>query len=160
LTAENASDLELSSHHRVVTSAVNTTTVAPVVTCEPTMTTPSSLSATSTPPLPRTEESQPEDFMLGRSSTKRGTASTPSFSSIGNFSNAPPHPEKVKATEASSLNASGMHSDVKIMEIDDIEDPCDEPLNKTNHMADIKHFFTPIPCLPGAKPHVKCNLCM
>ena len=54
----------------------------------------------------------------------------------------------------------GMHSDVQVMNIDDVSDPYTETLNKTNPMANIKFFFTPTTPVGQTKTQMCCNLCM
>ena len=39
--------------------------------------------------------------------------------------------------------------DPSITELNDIDDPNDKPLNRTNATADIKRFFMPAPHMPG-----------
>jgi hypothetical protein len=52
------------------------------------------------------------------------------------------------------------HTDTSIIDIDDIKDPEDEPLNRSDPTADLKYFFTPTPRLPGqAKVRMRCYLC-
>jgi hypothetical protein len=50
--------------------------------------------------------------------------------------------------------------DPPINELDDIDDPNDEPLNRTDATANIKRFFMPAPRVPGQpKKRMKCDLC-
>jgi hypothetical protein len=50
--------------------------------------------------------------------------------------------------------------DPPINELDDIDNPNDEPLNRTDATVDIKRFFTPAPRVPGQpKKRMKCDLC-
>jgi len=59
-----------------------------------------------------------------------------------------------------SQAASDIQHEPTIIDINDIEDPQEECLNKSYPTADIKYFFTPIPRLSGqAKCHMRCNLC-
>jgi hypothetical protein len=47
-----------------------------------------------------------------------------------------------------------------IIDIDNIDDPQDEWLNKSDATADLKYFFTVVPRVAGqAKVGMKCNLC-
>lgn len=48
-----------------------------------------------------------------------------------------------------TLDDLGMHTDVQVMDIDDVSDPHEEVLNKTDPTADIKFFFTTAPPAPG-----------
>ena len=51
--------------------------------------------------------------------------------------------------------------DPSITELDDIDDPNDEPLNRTDATANIKRFFMPAPRMPGQpKKRMKCDLCV
>jgi hypothetical protein len=48
-----------------------------------------------------------------------------------------------------------------IIDIDDIDDPREELLNITDPTADISHFFTLAPCVPGQpKTRMKCESCV
>jgi len=81
---------------------------------------------------------------------------------VSESSDAPP--PAVFASKSKKLKHSQAASDVQheptIIDIDDIEDPQEERLNKSYPTADIKYFFTPIPCLSGqAKCCMRCNLC-
>ena len=50
---------------------------------------------------------------------------------------------------------------MSIIDIDDIDDPQDERLNRSDPTADIKFFFSPVPRLQGqSKRRMKCNLCV
>jgi hypothetical protein len=51
-------------------------------------------------------------------------------------------------------------SQTSIIDIDDIDDPQEERLNKSNATADIQEFFTGVPRLPGQiKGRMKCDPC-
>ena len=153
LTADNAGDLELTFHRRVVASATAALT-AP-------SSNPSSVSPLpdSSPP-PQTDTDDVElvatDSCHTRSSSKRPSqsiADTPSVESIviisPTTSDDPSHapkPKKTKTSMASGDNdLSHTLSGTSIIEIDDIDHPLDERLNKTNPTADIKEFFFTCP---------------
>jgi hypothetical protein len=74
-----------------------------------------------------------------------------------------PKPKAKKAKKASDQGApaaSQLHGDASIITIDDIDDPRDERLNKTDPTADIREFFVAVPPGPGeTKSRMKCNLC-
>jgi hypothetical protein len=71
-------------------------------------------------------------------------------------------PRKLKrARTVISSGTQEEHSGISIIDIDDIKDPEDEPLNKSDPSADIKYFFTPAPRPTGqAKGCMKCYLCL
>jgi hypothetical protein len=77
--------------------------------------------------------------------------------------NSAPKVKKAKMTlgpDQTVSQPSGLHADISIISIDDIEDPQSEQLNKTDATADIKEFFTSVPPGPGQdKVCMKCNLC-
>jgi len=63
-----------------------------------------------------------------------------------------------------SVDANGMHGDVRIQEIEDSEDDAPASLNKTRPTADIEHFFKKVTAskrTPGdKKSRVVCDCCM
>jgi hypothetical protein len=64
------------------------------------------------------------------------------------------------ALDAEELLVAELLPDPSITELDDIDDPNDEPLNRTDATADIKRFFMPAPRVPGQpKKRMKCDLC-
>ena len=72
------------------------------------------------------------------------------------------HKAKKKKTSAASgdQELSRGLSSVSIIDIDDIDNPLDKRLNKSNPTADIKEFFLLAPHMPGQpKRRMKCNLC-
>ena len=76
-------------------------------------------------------------------------------------SDVPDEAPNAKKAKPAQVAATGLQSDVSIIEIDDVEGIQDERLNKSDATADIKEFFTPVPCLPGDdKERVRCDLCM
>ena len=59
-----------------------------------------------------------------------------------------PKPKAKKAKKARDQGASAasqLHGDASIITIDDIDDPRDEHLNKTDPTADIREFFVAVP---------------
>lgn len=73
-----------------------------------------------------------------------------------------PAAKKAKTLRPSdTVDSLGMHTDVQVMDIDDVSDPREEALNKTDPTADLKFFFTSAPPAPGqTKVRMSCNLCM
>lgn len=75
----------------------------------------------------------------------------------------PSNPKAKKAKKTTNEGASAtsaLHADVLIISIDDIEDPQDEWLNKTDPTAYIREFFIAVSAGPGSdKTHMKCTLC-
>ena len=71
-----------------------------------------------------------------------------------------PVSKKTKISPLSGQDDGHVLADSSIINIDDIDDPCDERLNKSNPTADIKYFFSIVSCEPGQKKRrMKCNLC-
>ena len=67
---------------------------------------------------------------------------------------------KKSVEPANEGGITGLHADVSIILIDDVDDPQDEHLNKTDPTADIREFFIAVPPGPGeTKTCMKCNLC-
>ncbi|KAH9166752.1 hypothetical protein EDB89DRAFT_1905937 [Lactarius sanguifluus] len=170
LTADNAGELELASHRRAIAASV------PFVAPQPKPPATSSplpeSSPESPPPLTDVEDdsSPAADLSQTRSSSKRPSQdvikSLHSHDSIITVSStasddAPDTARKFKKSKtAVSSGAQDAHSDVSVINIDDIGDPEDERLNRSEPTADIKHFFTILACLPGqTKRRMKCNLC-
>ena len=154
LAEDNAGDLELTSHRRAHAAASANSAPPPAP-------------ASSSPRAPSTDfdvESSP-DPPPTRTSTKRPHA-WPIFhnshSLSANNDDASDSPDEAPiAKKSKPVATTGLQSDVSIIEIDDVEGIQDEQLNKTDATADIKEFFTPVPCLPGDdKERVKCDLCV
>ena len=70
--------------------------------------------------------------------------------------------KKLKMTPGQhAMGASGLQTDISIISIDDVDDLQTERLNKTNPTADIKEFFSVMPCVPGQdKVRMQCKLCV
>jgi hypothetical protein len=51
-----------------------------------------------------------------------------------------------------TMDSLGMHTDVQVMDIDDVCDPREEALNKTDATADLRFFFLLLPLLRLDKP--------
>ena len=166
LTAENAGQLELSTHHHAVASA--SALAAPthgettIATSGPPGSTPS---ITSSPlPLPdlqprvdktlapRYQPSNSAPQSSGKclaNNTSSARASTPA-TSVDDIDDGMPTTKKAKTVWPSdTLDSLGMHSDVQVMDIDDVSDPCKESLNESDPTADIKLFFMLVPSPPG-----------
>ena len=181
LTAENAGQLELSTHRRAVASA--TALAAPTApTCgEATVTTSApaaSMPSTTSSPSPHLLDLQPRadkriisayrpSNLAPQNPGKRlahktspARASTPT-TSVDDINDGMLTTKKAKTVRPSdTVDSLGMHSDVQVMDIDDVADPRTESLNKSDATADIKFFFTLVPSPPGqAKLRMRCNLC-
>jgi hypothetical protein len=74
-------------------------------------------------------------------------------------SDAPDLDDTPKQKKPKTLGVQDVHSKTLIIDIDDIEDPQTEPLNKTDPTADIKYFFSPVPRISGQPKCMKCDLC-
>ena len=100
-----------------------------------------------------------------RTSTKRPQAHISSDvlvvdngTSIAEVQDYAPKSKKPKATPGQA--AAQLQHEMLIIEIDDLDDPLTEQLNKTSPTADIKMFFTPVPHMPGQnKARMQCKLC-
>ena len=162
LTADNAGDLELTSHRRVVASAAAALT-AP-------SSSPSSVSPlpdSSPPPQTDTEDASSQGQVplkrpqaIGSSSLNSVIVISPTTSD--NAPNSDPRSKKAKTSVASSdQDLSHLLLDVSIISIDNIDNPHNEWLNKSHPTADIKQFFSLAPRLPGQpKRRMRCNLCV
>jgi hypothetical protein len=153
LTAENAGDLVLTLHHRAVASA---SLAAP-----PPQNTPAPVSEPSGVPTDFDVNSSP-DLAPTRILTKRPhTQPIPSDPIlIDNDADATDAEDAPKAKKPKTTPGQGLQTDVSVIEIDDVDDPQSEQLNKTEPTADIKEFFTTLPRAPGQdKRRVQCKLC-
>jgi hypothetical protein len=165
LNSDNAGELELSSHRRAVASAS-------VVSARPPLDSPvassSPLPESSQHPLTDTEDDPTP--LPARSSSKRPSLSaiqsSHSSSSIISVtstttasSDAPDLDISPKQKKPKTSGVQDVHSETLIIDINDIEDPQTEPLNKTDPTADIKYFFSPVPCILGQPKRMNCNLC-
>jgi hypothetical protein len=167
LTADNAGELELTSHRRAVASATETLN-PPQIPAQAS----SPLPASSPPPSTESEDAlSTADLSQARSSSKRTSdnaiTSSPSLDSVisvsSSDSNAPDpvrKPKKVKRTTTMPSGDPEGPPDGSVIDVDDIDDPEDERLNRSDPTADIKHFFTAIPRIPGqSKGRMRCELC-
>ena len=164
LMADNAGKLELSVHRRAVAFTSAALTAPPPPSCS------SPLPESSPPPLTDTDEAT-DSFQTGQTLSKQRSeamSSTLSLDSIVVVSpttsdNSPinaPVFKKMKISPLSGQDDGHILADSSIINIDDIDNPCDERLNKSNPTADIKYFLSIVPREPGQKKRrMKCNLC-
>ncbi|KAH8996931.1 hypothetical protein EDB86DRAFT_2828970 [Lactarius hatsudake] len=147
LTADNVAELELSSHRCMVASTTSVTHRPPANPSSPL-----SLPEPSPPgsvyiPAPSLATSD-SDLAQARTSCKRPQASRDGVNTaptlVDGHDGAPVSKKAKTNGSPTDLDASGMHSDVQVMDIDDVNDPHEESLNKTDPTADIKAFFTPL----------------
>ena len=157
LTSDNAGAQELSSHRRAVASANSVAQPRPEA--------PASLSTATLPDLNRTDSLTLSDLAPARTSCKRpqasqdGTSSAPTLIDGHNGNSLISKKAKKNRPTTTDLDTSEMDSEVQIMDIDDVHDPREEPLSKTDPTADIRAFLTALPRVPGEpKPHMSCNL--
>ena len=150
LAEDNAGDLELTSHRRAHAAASANAAPSPA----------------SPSPDPSTDfyvESSPDgpDPPPYRTSTKRPHALRNSLTlSDGDFSDVPDAAPSAKKAKPTTKSAAGPPSDVSIISIDDVDNPQDEPLNKSDPTADIRNFFSDVPRAPGQdKDRMQCKLC-
>ena len=157
--ADDASELDLSSRRRPVASTLSHGGLT-----MPTST-PSIVSSPSPSPPDDLDSDSHVDKNLQQTG-KRPAASTTTresspATSINDNEHDMPTAKKPKTLGPSdTLDDLGMHTDVQVMDIDDVSDPREEVLNKTDPAADIKFFFTTAPPAPGqTKTRMGCNLC-
>ena len=127
---------------------------------------------TLTPPQADVDNGSPVavDVRQARPLAKRSSQAMSSMESIIDIS--PPTSDDARdlvpqAKKAKTSMASDQQEDLtvlppaaEIIEIDDVEDPREEVFNKKEATADVKHFFSPAPRLPGqVKKRMQCNVC-
>ena len=155
LTSDNAGDLVLTLHHRAVVSAglaVPSTPSSSVSERLPSRA-PTDTDVASLPgPPPRTSTKRPQAHISSNMLVvDNGT-------SIAKVQDDTPKSKKPKATPGQP--AAQLQHEMSIIEIDDLDDPLTEQLNKTSPTADIKMFLTPVPQVPGQnKACMQCKLC-
>ncbi len=159
----NVAELEVTSHRHAVASA------ALVVQCGPTP--PSSTllpDKLSQPdpgnmPLPSQAPSDSADGTSHKRQCLTSETTTLSLSLDNDDSNSYENTivsKKARMNPPLCPNNISLHSDVQIVDINNVDDPHDEPLNKLDPTADIKAFFTSLPHVSGhSKQHVSCNMC-
>lgn len=150
LTADNAGELERSSHRCVVASSIFFTQRRPATSSASFLpdTTPPDSDNSPAPSL------TPPKLAQTRTSCKRPQAS---HDSDGN--NPSPFNEH-NGTKKTKTNDVSTDFDGPGMDNDGVHDPHEESLNKTNPTADIKAFFKPLPRVPGQlKSRMSCTLC-
>jgi hypothetical protein len=178
LHADNVGQLEVTSHRRAVASAQ-------VAQCGSNSTLLSSPSILSSPSLPPTElpddptsddapAQAPTPDLATAISHKQPLASRHSTLSVLSLSTSVSNPslddsdsadgttnsKRQKTNAHGSTDALSIPIDVQIIDIDDVEDPRDERLNKVTPTADLKEFFTTLArVLHQPKVRAKCNLC-
>ena len=177
LAADNAGELELTTHCRAVASASAAALTAPLPNSSSPL--PASLPPlpASLPPLPasspppHTDTDDAADLVQVRGSLKQPSQVLQSSLSLDSVivlspttsDNAPeaaPTAKKTKTLPPSEQAPLLVLTDSSIIDIDDIDDPRDEWLNKNDPTADIKYFFSPVPRIPGQnKRRMKCNVC-
>jgi len=166
LHADNIGQIEISAHRSAVTSVVarhglaSFSTQVPNVPNEPNV--PTSDDAPATPDSATALHKCPLGSHQSTLSTQSLSTVVSSDPSLDNYTDSPDdnvNHKKTKKSHDSSSDNVDIHSNVKIMDIDDIEDP-QESLNKSNPMADLKNFFSNMPrLLDQTKQCVRCNLC-
>jgi hypothetical protein len=162
LAADNAGDLELSSHRKAVASAS-----AQLRVPSPTPSAPDS-------PLPSLASSLPphegfdDDTSLAadppqfRTISKRPSQvlTSPSLDSVIVVSPTTSNDAHDPAPKAKKLKRSMAPQESSLLSIDDIDDPNNKLLNKSSATADIQEFFSLAPPAPGQSvSRMQCNLC-
>jgi hypothetical protein len=149
---------ELATHHRVTPSTSVALTAAE--------STSSPLPNSSSPPPTDTEDtSSAADPSQAWSSLKRPAHSIRSSATLDSVVVISPTtsddiPDPAPQTKKPKMSLTSSVSQTSIIDIDDIDDPREEQLNKSNATADIQEFFTVVPRLPGqTKGRMKCDPC-
>ena len=177
LAADNAGELELTTHRRAVASASAAALAVPLPNSSSPLPVSSPPLPASSPPLPasspppHTDTDDASDLVPVRGSLKRPSQVLQNSLSLDSVivlspttsDNAPeavPTAKKTKTSPPSEQAPSHVLADSSIIEIDDIDDPRDERLNKNDPTADIKYFFSLVPRIPGQnKRRMKCKVC-
>jgi hypothetical protein len=168
LTAENAGDLELSSHRRAVTSASLAAPHPQGAAVTPSSTIPEPLESTSAPGTGLRSSPDPVQAPTATSTSTKRPHPRPLLRATtipddeSNSTDIPDEAPKAKKAKTTPHQAgSGLHADTSIIEIDDGNDLQSERLNKIDPTADIKVFFIAVPRVQGQnKGRMKCNLCV
>ncbi|KAH9162653.1 hypothetical protein EDB89DRAFT_1913142 [Lactarius sanguifluus] len=158
LRAENAGNLELTSHRRAVAVA----SAGLASTPQPSSPVPEPFVST-TPTDVNVEPSSPGPGPVPTQTSTKRPGQLSSHSTLDTDDNAGiavdvPKAKKLKKTPGQLT--TGLQTDVSIIEIDDVDDLQNERLNRTDPTADIKAFFTAVPHVLGQnKERMRCNLC-
>src|SRR6266404_9670332 len=183
LHADNMGELQVASHRHAVASAVSVAQhVAPTPLSSPSLP-PSELPDEPAPDGPTSDDDAPAPAPMPDLTTatrptshKRPLASCQSTLSVFSLSTVvsspgspslddtdtdPPNEDtrskRAKRLAPDSSADISLNSDVQIVDINDIEDPRSERLNKTNPTADLKHFFTTLACVSNEpKQRTRC----
>ena len=167
LTAENAGELELTAHHRAVASVTAALAALPLKPSSP-LPESSPLPPTDTDDV-TTDSLQVQSILTSIKQCSEAMSSllslnsvivlSPTTSNSGPIST--PATKKAKISQSSGQESPLILADSSIIDIDDIDNPCEEQLNKLFPAADIKHFFSLVSHVSGqTKGQMKCNLCM
>ena len=163
----NDDELEPTPHHRVVTTATSLSTASTSTPAGPAESTSSPSPVSSPPPQTDTEDSLTARPSQTRSSSKRPSHAIQASASLDSVIVISPTTSddastvpKTKKPKTSLTSGDRKDSQLTIIDIDDIEDPQDERLNKTKPTADINYFFTAVARLPGdTKGRMSCDDC-
>jgi hypothetical protein len=165
LSADNAGELELSSHRTLVATAASSAPQAlPPTTSEPQRESSNSSPADVAPaaqpaPSPRPSRLGPPSRLSAKRPWNPFVLDSETDTDPELVPDNTPIP-KAKKAKASPEGTSKLRAEVSIISIDDVEDPRDERLNKSDPTADIREFF--IAVRPGEgedKNRMKCKLC-
>jgi hypothetical protein len=181
LTADNAGELELTSHRRAIASVTATSAAASSISLPPKDSSESSslLPCPSLPPSspPPTDTDDATDSLQVQRLKKRPSQAISSSLSTDSIiilslmpsDHAPNSSPEVTDTARTAKRAKVLPSqkpspvlaDSSIIDINDIDDPRDEQLNKSDATADIRFFFAPVTPEAGQKTvtHMRCKTC-
>jgi len=170
LTADNAGELELTSHRRAIASATAALTLSTLPKNLSPIPRYPSLPPSSSPPPTDTDDAYdtaadslqvPRPAKRPLQATSRSLSSDSVIdlsSSTSDVADTVPAAKRTKTSLASPRHV--VLTETSILEIDDIDDPRDERLNKAKPIADLIFFFELIPALPGqVTDHARCKTC-
>src|SRR6266404_7630977 len=173
LHADNVGELQVASHCHAVTSAVSVAHhVTPTPLSSPSLP-PSELPDEPAPDSPTSDNNAPApapgpDLTTATWPTSHKwpltscqstlsvfslstVVSSPGSPSLDDTDTDPPNEDtrskRAKRLAPDSSADISLNSDVQIVDINDVEDPRSEQLNKTNPTADLKHFFKTLSCV-------------
>jgi hypothetical protein len=180
LAADNAGELELTTHCRAVASAAAALTISELPRDSSPLPHYPSLPPSSSPPLTDTDDAtlgattnslqvqqhQKRPFQaisnspppISRMPSSDSRHSAIILSPTTSDADTAPTAKRVKAPVASPSRAALTEN--SIIKIDDIDDPRDKQLNRSNAIADIAFFFELIPVANDQEKHrARCTTC-
>ena len=160
--ADYVGEPELTTHRRVATSTsvalTATTTTSPLPESSPPPPTDTEGTSMAADPSPAQRPLKCPAYSLQSSASLDSIIVVSPTTSDDVLDTGAPQTKKPKTT-LRALTSS--NSQASIIDIDDIDDPQEERLNKSNAIADLQKFFIPVDPLPGqTKGRMKCDPCV